>query len=51
MYTKNTLWVRKKKGYQKKLVQMFYLNQAQKGDEKKGIKNLFFICGSGDICI
>jgi len=35
----------------RKLEHMFWLSRAQKGDEKKGVENLFFICGSGDICI
>jgi len=41
---------KEKTGYQK-LEQMFWLSRAQKGDEGGGIGNLFFICGSGDICI
>jgi len=41
---------KEKIGYQK-LEQMFWLGRAQKGDEKKGVRNLFFICGSGDVCI
>jgi len=41
---------KEKTGYQK-LEQMFWLSRAQKGDEKKGVENLFFICGSGDVCI
>jgi len=34
-----------------KLEQMFWLGRAQKGDEKGGVGDLFFICASGGVCV